>query len=116
MISLRLTQEKFEVLEASEGVAGLKKAQDEQPDLVLLGLMLPFTTGLDILQKLRAHWKSTQLPIIVVSAMEKERDVIVCFELGADDYVTKPFNMSVLLARINALLRRCRTLETPYNQ
>jgi len=113
MLALRLKKERFEVLEASEGMTGLKKALEEQPDLVLLDLMLPFTSGLDILRKLRNNRKSAQVPIIIVSAKGEESDIVVGLELGADDYVTKPFNMSVLLARINALLRRFQTAETP---
>jgi len=113
MLSLRLKKERFEVLEASEGMTGFKKALEEQPDLVLLDLMLPFTNGLDILRKLRANRKTAQVPIIIVSAKGEESDVVVGLELGADDYVTKPFNMSVLLARINALLRRFQTAEAP---
>ena len=113
MLALRLKKERFQVLEAGEGMTGLKKAQEEQPDLVLLDLMLPFMNGLDILRKLRENRKTAQLPIIIVSAKGEESDVIVGLELGADDYVTKPFNMSVLLARINALLRRFQTSEAP---
>jgi DNA-binding response OmpR family regulator len=113
MLSLRLKKEKFDILEASEGMTGLKKAQEELPDLVLLDLMLPFTSGLDILRKLRANRKTAPLPIIIVSAKGEESDVIVGLELGADDYVTKPFNMSILIARINALLRRFQSSEAP---
>ena len=113
MLSLRLKKEKFDVLEASEGMTGLKKAQEELPDLVLLDLMLPFTSGLDILRKLRANRKTAPMPVIIVSAKGEESDVVVGLELGADDYVTKPFNMSILIARINALLRRFQSSEVP---
>ena len=113
MLALRLKKERFDVLEAGDGMTGLKKALEEQPDLVLLDLMLPFTSGLDILRKLRDNRKTAQVPIIIVSAKGDESDVVVGLELGADDYVTKPFNMSILLARINALLRRFQTSESP---
>jgi len=113
MLSLRLKKEKFDVLESSEGMTGLKKAQEELPDLVLLDLMLPFTNGLDILRKLRANRKTAQVPIIIVSAKGEESDVVVGLELGADDYIAKPFNMSILIARINALLRRFQSSEAP---
>jgi DNA-binding response OmpR family regulator len=113
MLALRLKKERFDVLEASEGMTGLKKALEEQPDLVLLDLMLPFTSGLDILRKLRDNRKTAQMPIIIVSAKGEESDIVVGLELGADDYVTKPFNISILLARINALLRRFQTSESP---
>jgi len=112
MLSLRLKKEKFDVLEASEGITGLKKALEEQPDLILLDLMLPFTNGLDILRKLRTNRKSAPMPVIIVSAKGEESDVVVGLELGADDYVVKPFNTSVLLARINALLRRSHASES----
>ena len=113
MLALRLKKEKFDVLEASEGISGLKKALEEQPDLVILDLMLPFTSGLDILRKLRANRKVAQVPVIIVSAKGDESDIVVGLELGADDYVTKPFTMSVLIARINALLRRFQASEAP---
>ena len=112
MLVLRLKKEKFETLEAGDGSAGLAKALEERPDLVLLDLMLPFTNGLDVLRKLREKRKSAQLPIIIVSAKGTESDVIVGLELGADDYVAKPFNMAVLLARINAQLRRFQSTES----
>jgi DNA-binding response OmpR family regulator len=111
MLLLRLKKEKFDVSEARDGISALKKAVEEQPDLILLDLMLPFTSGLDVLRKLRENQKTAQTPIIIVSAKGEESDVIVGLELGADDYVTKPFNMSILLARINALLRRFQTSE-----
>lgn len=113
MLALRLKKENFEVLEASEGMTGLKKALEELPDLVLLDLMLPFISGLDILRKLRDNRKMAAVPIIIVSAKGEESDIVVGLELGADDYVTKPFNVSILIARINALLRRFQTSETP---
>jgi len=106
MLSLRLKEERFQVLEASEGASGLQRALEEQPDLVLLDPMLSFTDGLDILRKLRDNRQSAQIPVIIVSAKRETSDIIASFELGADDYVAKPFSMSVLLARINALLRR----------
>ena len=111
MLAFRLKKEKFHVIEASEGMSGLKKALEEQPDLVLLDLMLPFTSGLDILRKIRANRKVAQMPIIIVSAKGDESDVVVGLELGADDYIIKPFNMPILIARINTLLRRLHPSE-----
>jgi DNA-binding response OmpR family regulator len=106
MLSLRLKKERFEVLEASEGASGLQRVLEEQPDLVLLAPMSPCMDGLDILRKLRDNRLSAQIPIIIVGAKRETSGIIACFELGADDYVAKPFSMSILLARINALLRR----------
>jgi len=111
MLVLRLKKEKFDTLEADNGQSGLQKTLNERPDLVLLDLMLPFMNGLDVLRKLRENRKTAQMPIIIVSAKGEESDVVVGLELGADDYVAKPFNMSVLLARINALLRRSQPTE-----
>jgi len=111
MILLRLRKEKFDPVGATNGATGLAKAQDDKPDLVLLDLMLPITSGLDVLRKLRESPKTAHLPVIIVSAKGDESDVVVGLELGADDYVTKPFNMPVLLARINALLRRSGAAE-----
>ncbi len=106
MLALRMTRERFEVLKASNGETGLGKALDESPDLVLLDLMLPLLPGLEVLRKIRENHGTARLPVIIISARGEESDVIVGLELGADDYVAKPFNMSVLVARINALLRR----------
>ena len=106
MLELRLTKERFEVLKAADGETGLHKAVSENPDLVLLDLMLPLLPGLEVLKKIRSNLPTANIPILIVSARGDSSDIIVGLELGADDYVIKPFNMSVLVARINALLRR----------
>jgi len=106
MLELRLTKERFEVLKAADGETGLQKAISEEPDLVLLDLMLPIMPGLEVLRNIRANPAAATTPILIVSARGEESDIIVGLEFGADDYVVKPFNMSVLVARINALLRR----------
>lgn len=106
MISLRLRKEKFEPLEATNGATGLTIVREKKPDLVLLDLMLPVMNGLDVLRKLRESSATANVPVIIVSAKGDDSDIVLGLELGADDYVTKPFNMPVLLARINALLRR----------
>jgi len=111
MLSLRLGEERCEVLEACEGTIGLQRALEEQPDLVLLVSLSPVIDGLDILRKLRDNWQIARIPIIIVSAKREAGDIVAGFELGADDYVTEPFSMTVLLARINALLRRSQTLK-----
>jgi len=111
MLELRLTKERFEVLKAADGETGLQKAVSENPDIVLLDLMLPLLSGLEVLKKIRANLPTANTPILIVSACGDTNDVIVGLELGADDYVVKPFNMSVLIARINALLRRSVSSE-----
>ena len=116
MIRLRLKKEGFDVFVADTGEAGLACAVERRPDLVLLDLMLPIMNGFEVLKKIKADRTIARTPIIIVSARGEESDIIVGLELGADDYVTKPFNMTVLIARINALLRRSiSTNETTDN-
>lgn len=111
MIRLRLKKEGFDVFAADSGEAGLALALERRPDLILLDLMLPIMNGFEVLKKIRVERAIAKTPIIIVSARGEESDIVVGLELGADDYVTKPFNMSVLLARINALLRRTVSAE-----
>jgi two-component system alkaline phosphatase synthesis response regulator PhoP len=93
----------FEVLEAPDGPAGLSVARSERPDMIVLDLGLPGMDGLDVLRELRG---GSAVPIIVLTARDDESDRIVGLELGADDYVTKPFSPKELVARIRAVLRR----------
>ena len=104
--------EGYEVLTASDGVAGLERALKESPDLVLLDVMMPRMSGLEVCQQLKA--KRPSIPIIMLTARGQEVDKIVGLELGADDYVTKPFSIRELVARVKAVLRRART--TPREQ
>jgi DNA-binding response OmpR family regulator len=95
----------YEVLEASDGTSALRTARTARPDLVLLDLMLP---GLDGLEVCRALRRDSATPVIMVTAKDAEIDKIVGLELGADDYITKPFSAREVLARIGAVLRRSR--------
>ncbi len=101
-----LTKEGYAVETAADGEQGLDRAKDQPPNLVLLDLMLPGIDGLQVLKSLRAESRTAFLPIIILTAKGEEADVITGLELGADDYITKPFSPSVLLARIRAVLRR----------
>jgi DNA-binding response OmpR family regulator len=98
--------EGYEVLTARDGVAGLERALKESPDLVLLDVMMPRMSGLDVCKQLKA--KKPQIPIIMLTARGQEVDKVVGLELGADDYVTKPFSIRELLARVKAVLRRAQ--------
>ena len=100
----------FTVHGASDGVLGLQAAQDFEPDLVLLDLMLPGMDGYEIAENLRETDK--EAAIIMVTALDTERDKVRGLDAGADDYLTKPFSMEELLARVRANLRRARTKET----
>ncbi len=98
-----LHQAGFAVLEASDGATALSLAKAERPDMIVLDLGLPGMDGLDVTRQLRA---SSAVPIIMLTARSEETDRIVGLELGADDYVTKPFSPKELVARIRAVLRR----------
>ncbi len=99
-------KEGFEVTAVSDGAEGLRKAQSALPDVVLLDLMLPGMTGLEICRALRAGEKTKNIPVIMITAKSEETDQVVGFSMGADDYVTKPFSNKVLLQRVKAVLRR----------
>jgi DNA-binding response OmpR family regulator len=99
--------EGYEVISAPDGVAGLERALNEAPDLVILDVMMPRMSGLDVCKQLKS--KRPSVPIIMLTARGQEVDKVVGLELGADDYVTKPFSIRELLARVKAVLRRART-------
>ncbi|MDD5938768.1 MAG: response regulator [Clostridiales bacterium] len=104
ILSFNLNKEGYDTLEAYDGQAGLKLALEENPDLILLDLMLPKMDGFDVCRSVREHNRST--PIIMLTAREEESDKVLGLELGADDYITKPFSMRELLARVKANIRR----------
>lgn len=103
--------EGYEVEVAADGAAGLARAREFSPDLIILDLMLPEMGGYDVLRELRADGFLT--PVLILTARSQESDVLMGFNLGADDYVTKPFSTSELAARVHALLRRVRQGKTP---
>ncbi len=96
--------EGYQVITAPDGVAGLERALNEAPDLVILDVMMPRMSGLDVCKQLKS--KRPSIPIIMLTARGQEVDKVVGLELGADDYVTKPFSIRELLARVKAVLRR----------
>jgi len=100
--------EGYQVITAPDGVAGLKRALAETPDLVILDVMMPRMSGLDVCRQLKNQRPS--IPIIMLTARGQEVDKVVGLELGADDYVTKPFSIRELLARVKAVLRRAHTI------
>jgi len=105
LLAYNLRKAHYDVLIASDGRQALQLAREASPDLILLDLMLPEVDGLDVCRELR---KSTSVPIIMVTALGEETDRVVGLEVGADDYVTKPFGVRELLARVKAVLRRTR--------
>ena len=106
--------EGYQVLTAMDGVEGLRCALAEVPDLVVLDVMMPKMSGLEVCKQLRA--KRPSIPIIMLTARGQEVDKVVGLELGADDYVTKPFSIRELLARVKAVLRRTKTLPKDQEQ
>lgn len=106
LIDHNLSREGFRVKRASSCEQALKLAREETPDLILLDLMLPGLSGFDLCRILKNDAQTARIPIIIVSAKDEEADVIVGLELGADDYITKPFGIGLLLARVRAVLRR----------
>ena len=105
-LTYSLEREGYETVTAHDGTEGLRKAQTLLPDLVILDLMLPGLSGEEICRQLRAGERTREIPIIILSAKAEETDQVVGFSLGADDYVTKPFSVKVLVQRIKALQRR----------
>jgi len=101
-----LEREDYCVLIAQTGLEAIGQIEERHPDLVLLDVMLPELTGLDVCKRLRAHPHTRQIPIIMVSAKADETDVILGLELGADDYVTKPFSPRAVMSRVRTILRR----------
>jgi DNA-binding response OmpR family regulator len=106
--------EGYEVLSAYNGAEGLERALAESPDLVLLDVMMPKMSGLDVCKQLKA--KRPSIPIIMLTARGQEVDKVVGLELGADDYVTKPFSIRELIARVKAVLRRSHTLPKEHDR
>jgi two-component system phosphate regulon response regulator PhoB len=106
LIRFNLEKENYKVTCRSTGEEGLKAALASPPDLVLLDLMLPGMDGLTVCRRLRADEKTSAVPVIMLTAKSAEADIVTGLELGADDYVTKPFSPRVLLARVRAIRRR----------
>jgi len=113
LIRYNLAKEGFRVTTCDSGEEALARIPQQLPDLVLLDLMLPGISGLDVCRDLRRTPATQSLPIIMLTAKSEEPDIVAGLELGADDYVTKPFSPRVLLARVRALLRRQATADAP---
>lgn len=112
LIRYNLQTQNYRVVIAASGEKGVEAARREKPDLVLLDLMLPGMNGLEVCRTLKGDRSTSDVPIVMVTARGEENDVIAGLELGAEDYVTKPFGLKVLLARVRAVLRR-RTAKVP---
>jgi len=108
LLRYNLEREGFAVLEAPDGDEALLQAREQKPDLILLDWMLPLVSGIEVCRQLRRHPETRAIPIIMLTARGEEGDKLRGLDSGADDYVTKPFSPSELIARIRAVLRRAR--------
>ncbi|MBN2216532.1 MAG: response regulator [Pirellulales bacterium] len=113
LVGYNLFKEGMRAAEVRTGEEGLKAVADQRPDLVLLDLMLPGLDGLAVCKKLKESSKTRDIPIIMLTAKGEEADIVRGLNLGADDYVTKPFSPKVLMARISTVLRRAAEDRTP---
>jgi two-component system phosphate regulon response regulator PhoB len=112
VLTYNLRKEGFEVQSATDGQDGLRRAQTTLPDLIVLDLMLPVIEGLEVCRVLKSGARTRDIPLLMLTARSEEVDEIVGFQMGADDYVTKPFKIKPLIQRIKALLRRKKTPAT----
>jgi len=113
LVRYNLEKEGYQVRGALDGETGLAMALRDRPDVVLVDLMLPGLDGLEVCRRLRADSRTASIPLIILTAKSGESDRVVGLELGADDYVTKPFSIRELTARVRALLRRTAGHQEP---
>jgi len=113
LVAARLRREGYTVTVAHDGAEGLNLIRSHPPDMALLDIMLPGMTGTDIAAAMRGDARTARVPIIMLTAKSEESDIVVGLKFGADDYVTKPFSLSVLVARMDALFRRLASATTP---
>lgn len=113
LISYNLAKDGFTTIKAYDGEAALRLVKLQKPDLLILDLMLPRLSGIDVCKTIRKNHDSINLPIIMVTAKDDEIDKIIGLEIGADDYITKPFSVKELVARVRAVLRRQRQGNKP---
>ncbi len=106
LVKYNLQKEGYVVLSAYDGSAGADLARDQKPDLILLDMMLPKMDGMEVCKTLKSNTRTSGIPIIMVTAKSEETDKVLGLEMGADDYLAKPFGVRELLARIKAVLRR----------
>ncbi len=113
LVAYNLTREGFRTIKAASGEEALKAAGTENPDLIVLDLMLPGIDGLEVMKALKDNPATRDIPTVMLTAKGDEADIVTGLELGADDYITKPFSPRVMLARLRAVLRRKSEPATP---
>ena len=105
LLEFRLTQRNFDAVLASDGREALERLEDSEPDAVVLDMMMPVHDGLDVLRRMRASERHADTPVIILTARRGEKDIVGALELGANDYLVKPFMPEELLARLTRLLK-----------
>src|SRR4051812_17347677 len=113
LVLFKLEAAGFDVTAVDNGVSALEAARDQPPDLVLLDVMMPGLSGIDVCRALRAEQATVQLPVILLTARAQEGDVQIGFGAGADDYVVKPFSSRELVSRVEAVLARTKACPSP---
>ena len=113
LVRYNLEKERFAVDQAESGELGLQRVTEEKPDLILLDLMLPGKDGMDVCRELKRSPDFCSIPIVMMTARGEESDIVAGLELGAEDYVVKPFSPKVLIARVKAVLRRQNITPAP---
>lgn len=116
LVCYNLEREGFSTIKAFDGEEALRKVRLEKPDLLILDLMLPGVSGLDVCKMIRSNPETSSLPIIMLTAKADEVDKVIGLEIGADDYITKPFSVKELMARVRSLLRRIQDGKKPLAQ
>lgn len=111
LVSYHLNREGYKVKQAMTGEEALQKVRTEAPDLVVLDLMLPELDGLEVCKRVKSDEATADIPIVMLTAKGEEADIVAGLELGADDYITKPFSPRVMIARVRAVLRRHQQAE-----
>jgi DNA-binding response OmpR family regulator len=106
LITYKLKNSGYTVVTALDGMEAIKKAEETMPDLILLDVMMPLMTGFEVLARLKQHEKLKSVPVLLVTAQSQEDEVLKGLELGADDYITKPFSPNELAARVKTVLLR----------
>ncbi|MGO1820160.1 MAG: response regulator, partial [Senegalia sp. (in: firmicutes)] len=111
LIKYNLKNNGYDIITAFDGNEAYTKAIEENPDLILLDIMLPILDGIEVCKKLKRNKQSENIPIIMLTAKREETDKVLGLEIGADDYITKPFNIRELIARVKAVLRRVNSKD-----
>ncbi len=111
LLEMSLTSDGFNVITASDGIEGLKRAKTDLPDLILLDVMMPYMDGLQTIEKLKSDSNTSSIPVMWITAKSQTEDKLKGLEIGGDDYITKPFDLREVSARINAVLGRTRPIK-----